>query len=193
MFKGADLDNTVEWAATSHGLPRTRDERRQELMLLWDRGALDLTQPEVRQKIAELFGETGMMRTFNKDATNARLENREFLDGSTAEQIKPLVGIEDLEVHLFFHKDQIKSQDFRKWPQPSQAALMQHTMETQAALEAEQMRAGQMAVLAKVGQKPSEAPSWQEAQGMLGKEQGKNAQGQSPSLATPTPVQGAQQ
>jgi hypothetical protein len=192
-FKGADLDHMIEWVSTTHGLPRTRDERRQELMVLWDKGALDLTQPEVRQKIAELFGETGMMRTFNKDATNARLENREFATGQAqAGMIKPLVGIEDLEVHLFFHKDQAKSWDFRKWPPESQQALFEHIMETTAALEQEQIKQQQMKVLSQAGQKPSEAPSWQEAASMAGASSGKNTQGQSPSLATPTPVAGGQ-
>jgi hypothetical protein len=190
-FKGADLDHMIEWVSTTHGLPRTRDERRQELMVLWDKGALDLTQPEVRQKIAELFGETGMMRTFNKDATNARLENREFATGQAqVGTIKPLVGIEDLEVHLFFHKDQAKSWDFRKWPQESQQALFEHIMETTAALEQEQIKQQQMKVLSQAGQKPSEAPSWQEAASMAGASSGKNTQGQDSSLGKPTPVAG---
>ena len=173
-FKGADLDHQIEWVSTTHGLPRTRDERRQELMVLWDKGALDLTQPEVRQKIAELFGETGMMRTFNKDATNARLENRAILQGER--DIKPLVGIEDLEVHLFFHKDQAKSWSFRKWPPDAQSMLMQHIMETTAALEQEQMKQQQMQVLSQAGQKPSEAPSWQDALSVANKAAGQNSQ-----------------
>ena len=160
-------------------------------MVLWDKGALDLTQPEVRQKIAELFGETGMMRTFNKDATNARLENREFATGQAqVGTFKPLVGIEDLEVHLFFHKDQAKSWDFRKWPPPNQQALFEHIMETTAALEQEQIKQQQMKVLSQAGQKPSEAPSWQEAASMAGASSGKNTQGQDSSLAKPTPVGG---
>src|SRR3981189_2438917 len=71
LFKNADLDAMTEWLPSQHGLPRTRDERRQELMTLWDKGALDLNQPSVRQEVFELFGETGMMHTFNQDATNA--------------------------------------------------------------------------------------------------------------------------
>jgi len=184
LFKGADLDHVVEWVSTTQGLPRTRDERRQELMALWDKGALDLTQPEVRQKIAELFGETGMMKSFNKDATNARLENQAISQGAT--DIHPMPLVEDMEVHLFFHKDQAKSQDFRKWPQPTQAALYQHIIETTNALQQKTIQDGQMAIMAKVGQRPSVAPEPEEAQSMLG---GKNTQGQSPDLAKPTPVQ----
>lgn len=191
VFKGADLDHMVDYVSTTHGLPRTRDERRQELMVLWDKGALDLSQPEVRQKIAELFGETGMMRTFNKDATNARLENQEFRQGVAPGTIKPMPGVEDLEVHLFFHKDQAKSLDFRKWPPQNQQALYEHIMETQMALEQEQMKQQQMAVLSKAGMKPTEAPSWNEAQDMANQSMGKNTQGQKPSLSSTTPVTGA--
>jgi hypothetical protein len=186
LFKGADLDHVVDWVSTSQGLPRTRDERRQELMALWDKGALDLTQPEVRQKIAELFGETGMMKTFNKDATNARLENQSFQQGAT--DIHPMPLVEDLEVHLFFHKDKAKSQDFRKWPPPAQAALYQHIMETAQALQQQQIEQQQQQVLSQAGQKPSEAPSWQDAQAMAQESAGQNTQGQSPSLAKPTPT-----
>lgn len=82
LFKQADLDAVTEWVPSQHGLPRTRDERRQELMTLWDKGALDLNQPSVRQEVFELFGETGMMHTFNQDATNARLENTEIKNGA---------------------------------------------------------------------------------------------------------------
>jgi hypothetical protein len=186
LFKGADLDHIVEWVSTTQGLPRTRDERRQELMALWDKGALDLTQPEVRQKIAELFGETGMMKTFNKDATNARLENQAFQQG--AQDIHPMPLVEDLEVHLFFHKDKAKSQDFRKWPQPAQQALYQHIIETSQALQQQMIEEQTQKVLMQAGQKPSEAPSWQDAQAMAQESQGQNTQGQSPSLAKPTPT-----
>jgi hypothetical protein len=207
QFMGADLDNMVDFVSTTHGLPRTRDERRQELMALWDRGALDLTQPEVRQKIAELFGETGMMRTFNKDATNARLENKEFSQGASAQQIKPMPIVEDLEVHLFFHVDQAKSLDFRKWPPPFQQQLFEHIMETQAALEQKQIadmtkaltaQAAQASIkaLEKGGPHSGEAASQsgevQEMATGMAAEKGKNIQGQRPDLAQPTPVRGTQ-
>lgn len=192
LFKGANLDHVVEWVSTTQGLPRTRDERRQELMSLWDKGALDLTQPEVRQKIAELFGETGMMKTFNKDATNARLENQAFEQGGPdAVNIHPMPLVEDLEVHLFFHKDKAKSQDFRKWPQQNQQLLYQHIIETSQALQQQMIEEQTQKVLMQAGQKPSEAPSWQDAQVMAQEgatQGGKNIQGQSPALAKPTPT-----
>jgi hypothetical protein len=183
LFKGADLDNMVEWVSTTSGLPRTRDERRQELMALWDKGALDLSQPEVRQKIAELFGETGMMKSFKKDATNARLENQAFSQGAT--DIHPMPLVEDMETHLYFHKDQAKSPDFKKWPPQAQQALYQHIIETDGELTKQKIQEGQMAILAKVGQRPSVAPEPEEAQQMLGQ---KNSQGQSRSLSKTTPV-----
>lgn len=159
-FKRADLSKVTKWVASSHGLPRTRDERRQELMTMWDKGALDINQPSVRQEIYDLFGETGMNKAFNKDATNARLENNAIKNGAgwmapgvpgpdgqpvsmpvpgpsgqIVPPITPMVGIEDLEVHLYFHKDQIKSQDFKKWPPPAQQALIMHTLDTDKQLK----------------------------------------------------------
>jgi hypothetical protein len=133
-FMAADLDDLVDWVASDHGLPRTRDELRQEMMVMFDKGALDINDPAVRQKVYQLFGETGMMQSFNKDATNARLENQEFKNGAPAGSIHPQPLIEDMAVHLYFHKDQAKSRDFQKWPQPNQVALIQHIMETQQQL-----------------------------------------------------------
>lgn len=167
-FKQADLDKVTKWVASAHGLPRTRDERRQELMTMWDKGALDINQPSVRQEIYDLFGETGMNKAFNKDATNARLENNAIKNGAgwtaggvpgpdgVAVQIPipgpsgqivppivPMIGIEDLAVHFYFHADQIKSQDFKKWPPPAQQALIKHALDTKKAMlmEAQQMAA----------------------------------------------------
>lgn len=184
-FKGADLDHMVEWVSTTHGLPKTRDERRQELMALWDRGALDLSQPEVRQKIAELFGETGMMRSFNKDATNARLENQAIKNGAT--DIHPMPLVEDMDVHLFFHKDQAKSQDFRKWTPEAQQALFAHIIETQNEQQMAMIQAKKMEILSNVGSKKSEAPEPPGIDELMGQ----NTQGQNPGLAKPTPTKQA--
>lgn len=183
LFKSADLDTMTEWIPSQHGLPRTRDERRQELMTMWDKGALDLNQPSVRAEVFELFGETGMMHTFNQDATNARLENTEIKngagwmqqvgpaqgavpkpDGSPASvpmpgpkgqvipPIVPMPEIEDLAVHLYFHKDQAKSRDFQKWPGPAKQALIAHILATQQAIDQEQLK--QIAKAALAGAKP---------------------------------------
>jgi hypothetical protein len=201
LFKNADLDAMTEWKPSQHGLPRTRDERRQELMTMWDKGALDLNQPSVRQEVFELFGETGMMHTFNQDATNARLENTQIKNGAgwvmpqgpqqgtvpnpdgtpvmvpmppkpgmpPIPPIKPMPLIEDLAVHLYFHKDAAKSRDFQKWPQPAKVALIEHIMETQMALRAQMMRQMAMAALAKP-QKPG-------APGQPGQKPGNKAPG----------------
>ena len=179
-FMGADLDEIVDWMASDHGLPRTKDELRQEMMVMWDKGALDINDPAVRQKIYELFGETGMMNSFNKDATNARLENQEFKMGATAEQIKPQPIIEDMAVHMFFHKDQAKSADFRKWQPTAQQALIQHIMETMGEIQKQLIQAQMMQ---QGVASPPKGPQ-------LG--DNKNAQGQNPALAqtTPTPAGG---
>lgn len=176
LFKNAKLDDVTEWVPSQHGLPRTRDERRQELMTLWDKGALDLNQPSVRQEVFELFGETGMMHTFNQDATNARLENNDIKrgagwmmpvgategavpnpdgtptqqpmaneDGEIIEKIVPMPEIEDMAVHLYFHKDAAKSRSFKKWPQPAKVALIEHIIETQDLINMELMKAAALA------------------------------------------------
>ena len=141
-FMQADLDDVVDWVASDHGLPRTKDELRQEMMVMFDKGALDVNDPSVQQKIYQLFGETGMKTAFNKNATNARLENQAFRTGTdpTGQQyippeIHPMPIIEDLAVHLYFHKDQALSQDFKKWPPEAQQALIEHTMETEQELQ----------------------------------------------------------
>lgn len=136
-FQQANLDTALSYYASAHGTPRTREERKQEIMTMWDKKALDINQPEVRQKIYELFGETGMMKAFNRDATRARLENQAMKAGK---KIVPMVGIEDLGVHYYVHADQIKSLDFDTWPQPAKQLLIEHTTETKQAMMQEQMQ-----------------------------------------------------
>jgi hypothetical protein len=171
-FMGADLDNLVEWVSSDHGLPRTRDELRQEMMMMFDKGALDINDPSVREKVFQLFGETGMMQSFNKDATNARLENQAIKNG--AMNIKPMPLIEDMAVHIYFHKDQAKSRDFQKWPPTAQQALIQHIMETMMEMQAMMAPAPDPGMGSPKPQPP-----------------GTTTQGQDPNLAQPTPVQGA--
>lgn len=131
QFKTADLDTTVEFVSTAHGLPKTRDERRQEMMALFDKGALDINDPNVKQKVFELFGETGMMETFNLDASRARRENVLMREGQ-AVQVMP--EFEDLAVHLSQHLNLIKSSDFDMWKPGPKQLLMEHTIETRKAM-----------------------------------------------------------
>ncbi|KKN00374.1 hypothetical protein LCGC14_1138490 [marine sediment metagenome] len=116
-FLNADLDTMVEFVATAQGLPRTRQEKRQELFDLYDRKALDLNDVNVKQKIFELFGETGLFAQFNEDATRARLEEQMM------EQGKPpafMPEIEDLQVHYSIHSQRIKSIEFESLPRERQ-------------------------------------------------------------------------
>lgn len=136
-FQQADLDSTVDFLSSEHGMPRTRDEKRQEFEMLWDKGALDLTNPDVKQKVYELFGETGMMKEFNMDATRARLENTAIKQGK---RVMPMPDIEDLQVHLYIHKNQVKSLDFDKWPPPAKKEMFAHIQATQMYLT-QQMQA----------------------------------------------------
>lgn len=132
-FQAADLDDALLWVSTSHGLPRTRDEKRQEMMQLFDSGALDLQNPDVKEKIFELFGETGMMSQFNLDATRARKENKDMkTTGIPAICRGPL--LEDLQTHLAIHVEAIKALDFDQLPPPAQTAMIQHALATQQAM-----------------------------------------------------------
>lgn len=131
-FLMCDLDKEIEFVSTSHGLPRTRDEKRQEMMALWDRGALDINDVSVRQKAYELFGETGMLQSFNADATRARKENKDIKKGG---QPNFMPEIEDLDVHFGEHSKQIKSLDFDTWPEPAKAALIQHALQTKQVMQ----------------------------------------------------------
>src|SRR6185369_1807666 len=54
-FKEAVLDEEIEWVASAKGLPRTQDELKTEMLNLFDRGALDLSQVDVRERVFELF------------------------------------------------------------------------------------------------------------------------------------------
>lgn len=158
-FRRADLDTCLDWASTRNGLPRTRDERRQEMMVLFDRGLLDVNDPNVREKAFELFGDTGMLQTFNKDASRARFENKTIEEGG---QPIFMPEIEDLRVHLSIHDDKIKSSDFLRWPQPAQQALIAHRMATKQALD--RLAAQQVPPPSPGTKKPAAPPPHQEVQ-----------------------------
>ena len=209
-FISADLDKMTEWVTTTHGLPKTRDERRQEMMMLFDKGALDINEPSIKSKIFELFGETGLMQSFNRDATNARLENQLFKTGAGGPSdaymppnIQPLALIEDMGVHLYFHKDAAKSRDFQKWQPEAKQALIQHIMQTQDEIDSQEI--AQMtkqltaaAAAASVKSLSKGGPHTQAAMSASGdiqetalgqaSDMNKNVQGQTPGLAKPTPV-----
>lgn len=136
QFKKADLETTLNFVSTTHGLPKTKDERRQEMLTLWDRGALDLSDVHVKERVVELFGETGMMQNFNKDATRARIENEQIKSGQLTKP-QPMVGIEDMGVHFSIHADQIKSLEFDKWDPAAKEILIHHTLDTKEAMEME--------------------------------------------------------
>ena len=209
-FMGADLDKVTDWVTTTHGLPKTRDERRQELMLLFDKGALDITDPAIKAKVFELFGETGLMQSFNRDATNARLENQLFKTGAgmpgqpyVPPNIKPMPIIEDMDIHIYFHKDAAKARDFQKWRPEAKQALIEHLMETidemdkqETAGMVKQLTAAAAAASVKGLSKggPHTAGAAQ-ASGDIqstalsqASAENKNVQGQSPGLGKPTPV-----
>ena len=213
-FQSADLDVMTEWVSTTHGLPKTRDERRQEMMMLFDKGALDLSDPSVKQKVFELFGETGMMTAFNKNATNARIENQLIKTGAgkpngpyVPPKIVPLAGIEDMGIHLYWHKDAAISRDFNKWQPEAKQLLIQHIMDTQGEMDNEeiaqmskqiaaQAASASISALRKGGPHSADAASSsagvQKTALETAASMGKNVQGQNQSLSSPTPVAGAQ-
>jgi hypothetical protein len=212
-FIGADLDKTTEWVTTTHGLPKTRDERRQEMMMLFDKGALDITDPSVKQRVFELFGETGLMQGFNRDATNARLENQQFKVGNgiigspyVPPQILPMPLIEDMNIHLYFHKDMAKTRDFQKWLPQAKQALIQHIMVTQdeidkqeiAAMTKQLTAAAASASVKSLSKGGPHSGSAMQASGNIqttaldqASQMNQNVQGQTPGLSKPTPVTGA--
>lgn len=130
LFKQYDLDK-LEWIAAGGGSGKTRAEKKEEMVQMFDLGVLDPADPNVKQKIFELFGESGLMRTFNEDATRARMENARMKDG---EQVQLMPDFEDLETHLAIHLSQIKSLDFDAWDENARTILMQHTLETKMAI-----------------------------------------------------------
>ena len=133
-FKKANLDTCLEFVATASGLPKTRDEKRQEMMTLYDKQALDLNDPNVKQKVFELFGDTGMMKTFNADARRARMNMRRIRAGSPA-NFRP--GIDDVSVHLGIALETAKNLDFEKWPSEAQQMLEQYIQQLRQAQSVE--------------------------------------------------------
>src|SRR5262245_55016447 len=119
------------------------------MMLLYDKGALDINDPSVKQKIFELFGDTGMMQNFNLDATRARMNVRKIKDSGAMQpgmavpvvpqipQFRP--GIDDPEVHHAIATDAAKNLDFDNWPPASQAALMGYIQQIQGVLAEQAM------------------------------------------------------
>lgn len=142
-FQACDLDECIEWIATDAGIPRTREERRAEMIDLFDRGMLDVNDASVREAAFELFGETGMLGTFSEDAKRARYENSSIKQGGG-----PIFmpEVDDNAVHLQIHGDAIKQMDFLGWPQPAKEEMIKHFMETKAVVAQEQLSAQQAAI-----------------------------------------------
>lgn len=108
--------------------------------MLYDAGALDLSDPSIRETAFELFGDLGVMNNFNLDAKRARVENNDMKQGLPA-TVMP--EVEDLAVHLAVHRECAKQLDFDDWPDGSKKLLLQHIMETlQAQAEQAMMMAG---------------------------------------------------
>lgn len=128
-FQQCELDECIEWIATTGGMPRTQEELKTEMIELFDRGMIDPNDPGVKEKVFKLFGETGMLSMFNKDATRARWENSSMKNGG-----QPLFmpEFDNNEVHHEIHLDQIKSMDFLGWSPEAKQMLMEHDLETQA-------------------------------------------------------------
>lgn len=133
-FKSCDLDTMTDWVVSGGGQPRSRAERKSEMMMLFDRGALDINDVNVKQEVFELFGETGMMKIFNADATRARYENKAMQNGQPAMVMPEIEGPEGLPVHLQIHTEQAKSLEFEKWLPPAKQLLLEHIIETRQAL-----------------------------------------------------------
>ena len=134
-FLQADLDKCCEFVGTMTGLPRTRDERRQEMMTLFDKGALDISDPNVKEKVFELFGETGLMKTFNDDARRARLNIRNLRTTGQSAPFRP--GIDDPQTHLGIALETAKGLDFDKWAPPAQQGLYQYIQGIQGEIAAQ--------------------------------------------------------
>lgn len=130
-FLACDLDQCLEWMAADHGLPRTQDEMRQEMLALFDKKALDINDPNVKERMFRLFGETGMLTMFNLDATRARMENTLMKQG------KPPIfrpAIEDLQTHYAIHTEAVKSLTFDLLKPEFQEIFLAHIMETKQAM-----------------------------------------------------------
>lgn len=153
-FKKADLDSICDFVSSAHGLPRTRDEKRNDMLALFDRKMLDVTDPNVQEEINRLFGETGMKIMFTRDATRARWENAQMRSGKPV-QFMP--EVENLEIHAFIHAEEIKGLDFNTYPPPIQQMILQHFLQTKQALSA-MMQAAQAQAAAKPGAGPEAAP-----------------------------------
>lgn len=164
-FKEAKLDTILNWTSTGKGLPKSRDEKRQDMLALYDRKMLDPTDPNVRTKLVELFGETGLDKNFNADATRARWENGMLTKG---QPIQFMPDVEDLEVHLYTHGQRIKRLDFEQLEPQAQKLLLDHYMETKMAFEQQALNAAESQVEYKAASIGKEAPEQPKPGTLLG-------------------------
>jgi hypothetical protein len=171
-FKQAKLSDLLTWAAGQHGLPQTRDEKRQDLLDLYDRKMLDTSDPDVRSRINELFGESGLENEFNLDATRARWENGQLSHG---QEVQFMPEIEDLATHLAIHGKIIKRLDFDKLDDNIKELIFNHYMETKMALQQQSLMAQESQVEYKAASIGKAAPGQAEPGTLLGG--GPDAQG----------------
>lgn len=162
-FKRCTLKEKLNWVAATHGLPQTRDEKRQDLLDLFDRKMLDTSDPDVRTRINELFGESGIENEFSLDATRARWENGQLSQGK---EVQFMPEVEDLATHLAIHGKLIKRLDFDQLPEEAQESIFQHYMETKMALQQQSLMAQESQVEYKAASIGKAAPE-QAAPGTL--------------------------
>lgn len=163
-FMNSDIDSLLDFVASDHGLPRTRDDRRQEMMEMFDRGALDINDANVKEKLFELFGETGMFTQFSLDATRARAENK----GMITKLIKPVLMplVEDMAVHLSVHAECIKSLEYDTYPPDVKTLLFDHYMETYEANIQKQLQTA--SAMSAAGAPPPKPPTDAKGKGNTG-------------------------
>lgn len=184
-FKQAKLSDLLTWAASTHGLPQTRDEKRQDLLDLYDRKMLDTSDPDVKTRINELFGESGIDNEFNLDATRARWENGQLSHG---QEVQFMPEVEDLATHLAIHGKLIKRLDFDKLDDNIKQAILEHYMETKMALQQQSLMAQESQVEYKAASIGKAAPEQAQPGTLLGG--GPNASqgnGQGENGGSPTP------
>jgi len=125
QFMGADLQGAINIKINYEGLqPKSLATERATIGQLVQLGVLNPQDPEVNYQILQKFGEANLKGSSDLDVKYAQREADEFLTEGKPPVLRPMV--DNSVVHLMYHTDFAKEDEFLELPQPQQDLWIAH-------------------------------------------------------------------
>jgi hypothetical protein len=125
QFMGADLQGAINIKVNYEGLqPKSLATERATIGQLVQLGVLNPQDPETNYQILQKFGEAELKGAVDLDTKYAQREADEFLTEGKPPVLRPMV--DNSVIHLMYHTDFAKEDEFLELPQPLQDLWIAH-------------------------------------------------------------------